>query len=135
MCEYYPPGNVIGQFEYVSYPRSIRGGNLRVFFSFYPAQMFKHKANVSKFQLPRIVHIYDCAGERDSSDTSLVIFRWASVDSLFCELVASGMYSQCVEWNTSTSCPWSDVRSAATRGNGGKRFPDSRFLPLRTGSV
>ena len=49
MCEYYPPGNVIGQFEYVSYPRSIRGGNLRVFFSFYPAQMFKCKTNVSAF--------------------------------------------------------------------------------------
>jgi len=52
-------------------------------FSFYPEPTLIRKASVSAFYPALYIH---CTGEWVYSDISLVTFRWASVDSLFCEL-------------------------------------------------
>ena len=85
-CEYFPPGNVIGQFECASYPHSAESTSSRIYFL--SAKTFKREARIPVFYRAG-VYLF-CAGERVSSVKSLVVVGWASVDSLFCELVASG---------------------------------------------
>lgn len=124
VCEYNPPGNIDGEYAYVFHSHSVKSANLRDFF-FHSAKTSKPKTEVFAFCFAYTIDT-NLAGERISLDTP-VVFGWTPVDTPLCELVASGMSSQCVGWNASIFLPMIARVRLGEVGPGGDKRTDHNW--------